>query len=56
MAFGHAHESCQISPAVTKCPAEKGDVQCHDGIDNDGDGKTDCADTSCYGSAFTSCP
>ncbi|MBI3205331.1 MAG: hypothetical protein HYZ29_27580 [Myxococcales bacterium] len=48
--------TCQISPAVTACPGEKSDAECHDGIDNDGDGKADCADPTCFGSPFTKCP
>lgn len=42
------HTACGPSP-VTQ---EQGGVACQDGLDNDSDGKTDCADDGCKGFTF----
>src|SRR2546423_3596598 len=43
--------TCQVGPRTDAGGTELsfGPFACSDGIDNDGDGKTDCADSSCDG-------
>jgi len=47
-------DNCPNEPALID-PDEVTEASCNDGVDNDCDGATDCADTDCQGGTETAC-
>ncbi len=44
--------ACEVAPTCDPAPAEPVESKCRDGLDNDGDGNTDCADSDCANKGF----